>query len=32
MYDPVIAMDGFIYERDAIENWFNKNHSSPMTR
>ncbi|KAG7466911.1 hypothetical protein MATL_G00147380 [Megalops atlanticus] len=32
MKDPVIAADGFSYEREAIESWINsKNRSSPMT-
>jgi hypothetical protein len=32
MMDPVIAQDGFTYERKAIEMWFrNGNDSSPMT-
>ncbi|CAN9507212.1 unnamed protein product [Ophioblennius macclurei] len=32
MRDPVIAADGFSYEREAIESWINtKNRSSPMT-
>ncbi|KAK2853859.1 hypothetical protein Q5P01_006520 [Channa striata] len=32
MKDPVIAADGYSYERDAIESWIHtKNRSSPMT-
>ncbi|XP_072321089.1 WD repeat, SAM and U-box domain-containing protein 1 [Eucyclogobius newberryi] len=32
MKDPVIAADGYSYERAAIESWINtKNRSSPMT-
>ncbi|NXY42936.1 WSDU1 protein, partial [Ceuthmochares aereus] len=32
MKDPVIAADGYSYERDAMENWLsNKRRSSPMT-
>uniref|UniRef100_A0A8C4S159 WD repeat, SAM and U-box domain-containing protein 1 n=1 Tax=Erpetoichthys calabaricus TaxID=27687 RepID=A0A8C4S159_ERPCA len=32
MKDPVIASDGYSYERTAIESWINtKKHSSPMT-
>lgn len=32
MSDPVIAQDGFTYERSAIEMWFeNENITSPMT-
>ncbi|XP_056134464.1 WD repeat, SAM and U-box domain-containing protein 1 isoform X2 [Lampris incognitus] len=32
MKDPVIAADGYSYERGAIESWINtKNRSSPMT-
>jgi len=31
-YDPVVAQDGQIYERDCIEEWFKSNHTSPMTR
>ena len=30
MRDPVIAKDGFTYERYAIEKWFEKNNISPM--
>ncbi|KAL1267386.1 hypothetical protein QQF64_032749 [Cirrhinus molitorella] len=33
MKDPVIAADGFCYEREAIESWINTpNHSSPWTK
>ncbi|KAI7807924.1 WD repeat, SAM and U-box domain-containing protein 1 isoform X1 [Triplophysa rosa] len=32
MRDPVIAADGYSYEREAIESWINtKNRTSPMT-
>ena len=31
MEDPVIAQDGFTYERKAIEKWFTKKKTSPMT-
>lgn len=31
MDDPVIAMDGYTYERLAIETWFRANQTSPMT-
>lgn len=31
MRDPVIAADGFTYERSAIEAWFKKSGTSPMT-
>ncbi|XP_069717850.1 WD repeat, SAM and U-box domain-containing protein 1 isoform X1 [Phaenicophaeus curvirostris] len=32
MKDPVIAADGYSYEREAMENWLsNKRRSSPMT-
>jgi hypothetical protein len=31
MHDPVIAMDGFTYEREAIERWFQTSASSPLT-
>lgn len=31
MDDPVIAMDGFTYEREAIERWFKSSNSSPLT-
>lgn len=32
MKDPVIAADGYSYEREAIESWINtKNRTSPMT-
>lgn len=32
MTDPVIAQDGFTYERSRIEMWFyNENITSPMT-
>ena len=32
MQDPVLAADGFSYEREAIEDWFAKGHrTSPKT-
>ena len=30
--NPVVAFDGITYERDAIENWLEKNNHSPVTR
>jgi hypothetical protein len=32
MMDPVIAPDGFTYERSAIEEWLQRTGKSPMTR
>ena len=32
MEDPVMAMDGFTYERSAISTWFQRHNTSPMTR
>lgn len=32
MQDPVVASDGFSYERDAILKWIKDHHTSPMTR
>lgn len=29
--DPVIASDGFTYERSAIEDWISRKRTSPMT-
>lgn len=29
--DPVIAADGFTYERSAIEDWLSRKMTSPMT-
>lgn len=29
--DPVIASDGFTYERSAIEGWLARKNTSPMT-
>ena len=29
--DPVIAVDGFTYERSSITKWFNGSNKSPMT-
>ncbi|BFZ22695.1 hypothetical protein BsWGS_25734 [Bradybaena similaris] len=31
MKDPVIASDGYTYDRQAIESWITKEHRSPMT-
>ena len=31
MSDPVIADDGFTYERKNIQNWFVKSNISPIT-
>jgi hypothetical protein len=31
MQDPVIALDGHTYEREAIEKWFECSNSSPLT-
>jgi hypothetical protein len=31
MEDPVIALDGHTYEREAIEKWFECSNSSPLT-
>lgn len=31
MVDPVLASDGFTYERYAIEDWLSRNDTSPMT-
>ncbi|NWR99686.1 WSDU1 protein, partial [Motacilla alba] len=31
MNDPVIATDGYSYEREAMENWLSNRRSSPMT-
>jgi hypothetical protein len=31
MVNPVIAIDGYTYEREAIEKWFEKHATSPMT-
>jgi len=31
MRDPVVAADGFTYERSAIEQWLRNNNRSPMT-
>lgn len=32
MKDPVIAMDGYTYERTAIVEWLSRSGVSPMTR
>lgn len=29
--DPVVAADGYTYERQAIEDWLQKSNTSPMT-
>lgn len=31
MVDPVLAMDGYTYERQAIEAWYRRSDRSPMT-
>lgn len=31
MRDPVVASDGFSYEREAIQHWFDSHNRSPMT-
>ena len=31
MHDPVIATDGYTYERKAIEEWLKEKHISPVT-
>lgn len=31
MVDPVVAADGYSYERDAIARWLEKRASSPAT-
>ena len=31
MNDPVKTIDGFIYERHAIEKWFQHKHTAPLT-
>ena len=31
MQDPVVALDGYKYERQAIQKWFQKSLTSPMT-
>ena len=31
MNDPVVALDGHTYERDAITEWYTKHDNSPMT-
>jgi Mg-chelatase subunit ChlD len=32
MENPVIAEDGFTYDKNSIEEWFKTNNTSPMTR
>lgn len=32
MDDPVIAADGYTYERSAIEDWLSRSKESPITR
>ncbi|KAJ1469006.1 hypothetical protein T484DRAFT_1919779, partial [Baffinella frigidus] len=29
--EPVVALDGFVYEKDAIESWFTQSNCSPCT-
>ena len=29
--NPVLAQDGHVYEKDAIERWFSTSHRSPVT-
>ena len=31
MKDPVVAADGNTYERRAMEDWLQRNHTSPVT-
>jgi hypothetical protein len=31
MRDPVVAADGFTYERSVIERWLRSNDTSPIT-
>ena len=31
MTEPVKTIDGFVYERDAIERWFQHKHTAPLT-
>ena len=31
MQEPVLAKDGFTYEKQAIEQWLEKHDTSPMT-
>ncbi|CAG0919058.1 unnamed protein product [Notodromas monacha] len=31
MIDPVVARDGYTYEKSAILEWFSKSHKSPLT-
>jgi hypothetical protein len=31
MKDPVMASDGHVYERSAIEEWFQQHDTSPLT-
>ena len=31
MKDPVMAMDNYSYEREAINKWFENNNTSPVT-
>lgn len=31
MNDPVVASDGFTYDRSFIEDWFRENNTSPTT-
>ena len=29
--DPVVAADGYLYEKEAIEEWLKEHNTSPMT-
>jgi hypothetical protein len=31
MTDPVVATDGYTYERKSIEEWWSNNNTSPVT-
>ena len=31
MEQPVCASDGYVYEKSAIERWFQRHNTSPMT-
>ena len=32
LFEPVVASDGHIYEKQALETWLSNNNKSPMTR
>ncbi|AYV82374.1 MAG: hypothetical protein Homavirus39_2 [Homavirus sp.] len=32
LYQPILASDGFFYEKEAIERWLIKNKASPLTK